>query len=102
MATVYNLPSTVSSIPSLDETPHSTYPNPIMRSLILSIIQIVLAALLVTTVLLQQRGTSLGAAFGGGSDVFRTKRGIEKGLFYATIVLAVLFFVTAILNVALT
>jgi hypothetical protein len=34
--------------------------------------------------------------------VFRTKRGIEKGLFYATIGLSVLFFTTAILNVALS
>ncbi len=72
-----------------------------MRSLLLPLIQILLAILLVITILMQQRGTSLGASFGGGSDVFRTKRGIEKGLFYATIGISVLFFVTAILNVAL-
>jgi preprotein translocase subunit SecG len=41
-------------------------------------------------------------AFGGVGDVFRTKRGIEKGLFIATIVLSILFFGTAILNVALS
>jgi preprotein translocase subunit SecG len=70
-----------------------------MRTLIISLIQIVISILLVTAILLQQRGTGLGAAFGGSSDVFRTKRGIEKSLFYATIVLAVLFFVTAIVNV---
>lgn len=72
-----------------------------MRTLIISLIQIVISILLVTAILLQQRGTGLGAAFGGSSDVFRTKRGIEKSLFYATIVLAVLFFVTAIVNVLL-
>jgi preprotein translocase subunit SecG len=72
-----------------------------MRSLLFSLIQILLSALLVTTILLQQRGTGLGSAFGGGSEVFRTKRGIEKGLFYATIALSVLFFGTAILNVFL-
>jgi len=72
-----------------------------MRSLLFSLIQILLSVLLVTTILLQQRGTGLGSAFGGGSEVFRTKRGIEKGLFYATIVLSVLFFGTAILNVLL-
>lgn len=72
-----------------------------MRQTILPIIQIVLSVLLVTAILLQQRGTGLGAAFGGEGTVFRTKRGLEKGLFYATIGLAVLFFVTAILNVAL-
>lgn len=73
-----------------------------MRTILFAIIQILVSALLVTCILLQQRGTGLGAAFGGASDVFRTKRGIEKGLFYATIALSVLFFVTALLNVALT
>ncbi len=73
-----------------------------MRSIVLSIIQIVLSTLLIAAILLQQRGTGLGAAFGGASDVFRTKRGIEKGLFYASIGLAVLFFASAILNVLLT
>ncbi len=72
-----------------------------MRSILLSVIQIAISILLITAILLQQRGTGLGAAFGGASDVFRTKRGIEKSLFYATIVLSVLFFVTAILNVVL-
>ncbi len=72
-----------------------------MRSLLLPIIQIILSILLVTAILLQQRGTGLGAAFGGAGEVFRTKRGIEKSLFYVTIGLSVLFFLTAILNVAL-
>jgi preprotein translocase subunit SecG len=62
---------------------------------------ILLSALLTTAILLQQRGTGLGGAFGGDGNVFRTKRGVEKGLFYATIGIAVLFFATAILNVAL-
>ena len=60
-----------------------------------------LSVLMVAAILLQQRGTGLGNAFGGAGDVFRTKRGIEKGLHYATIVLSVLFFLTAVLNVAL-
>lgn len=72
-----------------------------MRQYILPIIQIVISVLLTTAILLQQRGTGLGAAFGGDSTVFRTKRGIEKGLFYATIGLSILFFATAILNIAL-
>lgn len=77
--------------------------NPLkfMRSILLPILQILISVLLVAAILLQQRGTGLGAAFGGGGDVFRTKRGIEKSLFYATIGLSVLFFVTAILNVVL-
>lgn len=72
-----------------------------MRQLLLPVIQIVLSVLLVTAILLQQRGTGLGAAFGGEGNVFRTKRGVEKGLYYLTIGLSLLFFATAILNVAL-
>jgi preprotein translocase subunit SecG len=72
-----------------------------MRSILLPIIQILLAVLLTTAILLQQRGTGLGSAFGGEGNVFRTKRGVEKSLFYATIGLTVLFFASAILNVAL-
>lgn len=72
-----------------------------MRIVLLSIIQIILSVLLVTVILLQQRGTGLGAAFGGAGEIFRTKRGIEKGLFFATIGISILFFTTAILNVTL-
>lgn len=72
-----------------------------MRQLLLPIIQLVLSVLLVAAILLQQRGSGLGAAFGGEGNVFRTKRGVEKGLFYVSIGLSVLFFATAILNVAL-
>jgi preprotein translocase subunit SecG len=59
---------------------------------ILSIIQIVLAGLLIAAVLLQQRGVGLSATFGGEGNIYRTKRGLEKGLFISTIVLAILFF----------
>ena len=72
-----------------------------LRPYILPVIQIVLSALLVTAILLQQRGSGLGAAFGGDTNVFRTKRGVEKILFYATIGLAVLFFANAVLTVLL-
>lgn len=73
-----------------------------MRPLLLAILQIALSVLLIASILLQQRGSGLGSAFGGEGNVFRTKRGVEKGLYYLTIVLAVLFFITAIVNVALS
>ena len=62
---------------------------------------ITFSVLLSVTILLQQRGTGLGGAFGGEGTVFRTKRGLEKGLFYATIAIAFLFVGTAILNLFL-
>jgi preprotein translocase subunit SecG len=67
--------------------------------LIINIIQIVVSGLLVTTVLLQQRGTGLSATFGGEGNIYRTKRGVEKVLFIATIVLSILFFGLALANI---
>jgi protein translocase SecG subunit len=72
-----------------------------MRQTILSVALIIWSILLCVTILLQQRGSGLGMAFGGEGNVFRTKRGLEKGLFYATIALGCLFFGTAILNLVL-
>lgn len=61
-------------------------------------IQIGLAVLLIVLVLLQQSDSGLGSAFGGGDDggINRTRRGAEKMIFNATIVVAVLFVISAI------
>jgi len=56
------------------------------------IAQLVISLLFVLAILLQNRGTGLGGVFGGEGNVYRTKRGVEKGLFIATIVLAAVFF----------
>ncbi|RJQ36667.1 preprotein translocase subunit SecG [Candidatus Parcubacteria bacterium] len=66
---------------------------------ILNIILVVTAVLLIAAILLQQRGTGLSTAFGGDGTVYRTKRGLEKGIFFATIVLAILFFGTALARI---
>jgi len=68
---------------------------------ILNIVQIILACLLMTVILLQHRGTALGGAFGGEGNVYRTRRGAEKFLFYATIILSVLFVAGTITNIIL-
>ncbi len=65
----------------------------------LNIIEIILGVLLISAILLQQRGSGLGAAFGGGSAVYTTKRGIEKTLFRATIILSILFFGVSFVHV---
>ena len=54
--------------------------------------QIFLSIVLTITILLQQTGAGVGGAFGGGDDSVRyTRRGMEKVLFYVSIVLAILF-----------
>ncbi|MBU0646273.1 preprotein translocase subunit SecG [Patescibacteria group bacterium] len=70
-----------------------------MSDSIFNIVQIILAILLITVILLQARGTGLGAAFGGEGNIYRTKRGIEKKLFHFTIILSILFFGVALANV---
>ena len=67
----------------------------------IKIAQVVVSILLIIAILLQNRGTGLGAAFGGSGGVYLTKRGLEKKLFIATIVLAVLFFVLSFLGIIL-
>lgn len=67
----------------------------------LPIAQIIVAVLLITFILLQRRGTALGSALGGEGGFYATRRGIQKKIFWATVVLGVLFIVLALLNLIL-
>lgn len=66
---------------------------------ILNIVQIIISILLIISILFQQRGTGLSATFGGQDDVYRTKRGFERFLFIATIILAIAFLGTSFVNI---
>jgi protein translocase SecG subunit len=57
-----------------------------------NIIQFILAALLVTAILLQQKGTGLSGVFGGSSNIYSTKRGVDRVLFISTITISIIFF----------
>lgn len=61
--------------------------------------QVLIAILLMVAILLQNRGAGLSGVFGGGGNVYTAKRGFEKKLFYATVVLAALFFGISFLNI---
>ncbi len=65
----------------------------------LDISQIIIAILLIITISLQSRGGGLSSVFGGGGASFQTKRGAEKTVFVATIVLAVLFFIVSLAHI---
>lgn len=58
---------------------------------ILQIIMMGSAILMIVSILLQQRGATLGAGFGASGELYTTRRGIDKNLFEATIFLAVVF-----------
>ena len=59
--------------------------------------EIVLALLLIVGIVLQQRGATLGGAFGGDNfaSTFYKRRGAERFLFIGTITVSVLLFATA-------
>jgi protein translocase SecG subunit len=68
---------------------------------IIAIAQIVIATLLIILILLQQRGTALGSAFGqdgGSGGGYTAQRGLQKKIFWATIAIAGLFLALTIVN----
>ncbi len=66
-------------------------------STIILVIHILVSLSLIGLILLQSSQGGLGSAF-GGSEGYRTKRGAERIVFTATIVLSVLFLVTSIVT----
>lgn len=61
--------------------------------------QVGVSILLIAAILLQQKGVGLGSAFGGSGQIYRSRRGLEKTLFTATIILAILFVLGALLSI---
>ncbi|OGH16692.1 MAG: preprotein translocase subunit SecG [Candidatus Levybacteria bacterium RIFCSPHIGHO2_02_FULL_40_18] len=59
--------------------------------MIITVVEMLIGILLIVSIILQQRGTQAGVVFGGSSQTYRSKKGIEKVLFYSTITLAGLF-----------
>jgi len=67
----------------------------------LNIVELVTAALLVILVLMQNKGVGLSATFGGEGSIYRSKRGVEKGLFVMTIVLASVFVIVGLVQLVI-
>ena len=63
--------------------------------------QIGVSIILIVFIAIQQRGTALGSGFGGGGEFYSSRRGIQKKIYYATIVVVALFIVLSILGLAL-
>lgn len=64
--------------------------------IILQFTTLISGVLMVILVLLQQRGASLGAGFGASGELFTARRGVEKSVFNATIVFAMIFVLSII------
>lgn len=65
----------------------------------LNIVQIIASIALIGLTVMQGKGSSAGRMFGGDSSIHRTRRGVEKTFYNLTIILAVVFFLTSLLNV---
>ena len=68
---------------------------------VLQVITIGSAVLMILAILLQQRGASLGAGFGSSGELYTTRRGLDKTLFEASVVLAVVFIVSILVSLLL-
>ncbi|GBD23585.1 hypothetical protein HRbin29_01252 [bacterium HR29] len=66
-----------------------------------NLLQIAVSLILILVVLLQVKGSGFGAALGSmsGGSVYRTKRGLERTLFQATIILVIVFIFVSFLSV---
>jgi preprotein translocase subunit SecG len=64
----------------------------------MAIVQIIVAIAIIVLILLQERSAGITGLLGGegGSGVYQTRRGMEKVIFRATIVLSVVFVVLAV------
>ncbi len=65
---------------------------------VLLLINIILSILVVALILIQGRGAGLGSAWGGGGELFQTRRGIEKFTLRLTVFLIILFFIVSVIN----
>ena len=61
--------------------------------------QIAVSVIVIALIAVQQRGAALGAGFGGGGEIYSTKRGAQKKIHYATIAAITVFLVLGVLNI---
>jgi protein translocase SecG subunit len=52
---------------------------------------IIVMLVLIVVIALQNKSSGLSNVFGGAGNIVQTRRGFEKWLFYATIILGILF-----------
>lgn len=67
----------------------------------LKISQVIVAILLTISILVQNRGEGLGSFLGGGGEIFRARRGLERSLYFITIALSILLIILSIVNTTL-
>lgn len=95
---------------NIDTTPCFAYNNQVNFCLfsymnlntILTVINMAVMVVLTIMISLQNKSSGLSNVFGGGGSIVQTRRGVEKWLFYATIVTAFIFVGLSLTSVLLT
>lgn len=64
----------------------------------LPLAQIIVSVALIVLILLQQRGTALGSAFGQEGGFYATRRGFQKKILWTTVIMGALFIILALAN----
>ncbi len=70
-------------------------------NIILQTVTVGSSILMIISILLQQRGASLGAGFGSSGELYTTRRGLDKNLFEVTVVLSVVFILSILVGLLL-
>jgi preprotein translocase subunit SecG len=65
---------------------------------ILLILNIIFSVLIVVFILIQGRGAGLGSAWGGGGEMFQTRRGMEKMILWLTTIFIFIFLAVSLVN----
>ena len=68
---------------------------------ILQILTIGSGILMIVSILLQQRGATLGAGFGSSGELYTTRRGIDKNLYEVSVIFAVIFILSILAGLLL-
>jgi protein translocase SecG subunit len=64
----------------------------------LLVLQVLVSIVLIFLVMIQSQGTGLGKAWGGSGTQYRSKKGIEKGLFFLTVTTGTVFGLISLAN----
>lgn len=64
----------------------------------LLVLNIIFSVLIVVFILIQGKGAGLGSAWGGGGEMFQTRRGMEKIILWLTTIFIVIFLVVSLIN----
>ena len=68
---------------------------------LLGYVTVISAILMIILILVQTRGATLGAGFGGGSEINTVRRGSDKSIFQLTIIVAFIFSASILLSIVI-